>query len=118
MRFRHVTPGQGGELGVQAGLVALDDQQVVRAAPGQVGGVLTLGVQSIGGDDRTGDVQAVQQLGEQGDLVGSCRVPVHAASVAAALLGSGGVSPWRGMNVARFLGHSVVRKASRLSAGW
>ena len=55
---------------MQAGLVALDDQKVVRAAPGQVGGVLTLGVQSIGGDDRIGDVQAVQQGGEHGDLVG------------------------------------------------
>jgi hypothetical protein len=31
---RHVAPGQGSELGVQAGLVALDDQQVVRASPG------------------------------------------------------------------------------------
>jgi hypothetical protein len=33
----------------------LDDQQVVRAAPGQVGGVLALGVQSVSGDDRIGD---------------------------------------------------------------
>ena len=70
IRFRHVAPGQGGKLGVQAGLVALDDQQVVRAAPGQEGGVLALGVQSIGGDDRIGDVQAAQQRGEHGDLVG------------------------------------------------
>jgi hypothetical protein len=49
IRFRHVTPGQGGKLGVQAGLVALDDQLVVRAAPGQAGGVLTLGAQSAVG---------------------------------------------------------------------
>jgi len=48
----------------------LDDQQVVRAAHGQEGGVLALGVQSIGGDDRIGDVQAAQQRGEHGDLVG------------------------------------------------
>jgi hypothetical protein len=27
---QHVAPGQGGDLGVQAGLVAFDDQQVVR----------------------------------------------------------------------------------------
>ena len=55
---------------MQAGLVALDDQQVVRAAPGQVGGVGALGVQRIGGDDRAGDVDAVQQRGEHGNLVG------------------------------------------------
>jgi hypothetical protein len=42
----------------------------VRAAPGQEGGVLALGVQSIGGDDRIGDVQAARQRGEHGDLVG------------------------------------------------
>ena len=63
---RNLAPGQRRELGVQAGLVALDDQQVVRAAPGQVGGVLTLGVQSIGGDDRIPDIRAVQQRAEQG----------------------------------------------------
>jgi hypothetical protein len=40
---RNLAPGQGGELGVQAGLVALDDQQVVGAAPGKVDGVVTLG---------------------------------------------------------------------------
>jgi hypothetical protein len=32
--------------------------------------VLALGVQSISGDDRIGDVQAVQQGTEHGDLVG------------------------------------------------
>jgi hypothetical protein len=67
---RHVAPGQGGELGVQAGLVALDDQQVVRTAPGQVFGVGALGVQGVSGDDRIGDVQPVQQRGEHRDLVG------------------------------------------------
>jgi hypothetical protein len=30
------------------------------AAPDQVGGVLALGVQSIGGDDRADDLDAVQ----------------------------------------------------------
>jgi hypothetical protein len=69
IRHRHVAPGQVGELGVRAGLVALDDQQVVRAASGQVGGVLALGMQGIGGDDRAGDVDAVQQRGEHGDFV-------------------------------------------------
>jgi hypothetical protein len=43
IRGRHVTPGQRGELGVQAGLVALDGDRVVRAAAGQVAGVLALG---------------------------------------------------------------------------
>jgi hypothetical protein len=50
---RHVAPEQCGELGVEAGLVALDDQQVVRAAAGQVLGAGSLGVQRVGGDDRT-----------------------------------------------------------------
>jgi hypothetical protein len=42
----------------------------VCAAPGQVAGVLALGVQRAGGDDRTGDLDAVQQGGEQQDLAG------------------------------------------------
>jgi hypothetical protein len=37
-------PGQRGERGVQRGLVALDREQVVRAAAMQVGRVLALGV--------------------------------------------------------------------------
>jgi hypothetical protein len=48
----------------------LDDQQVLSAAPGQVGGMVTLGMQGIGGDDRAGDVNAIQQRAEQGDLIG------------------------------------------------
>jgi hypothetical protein len=63
-------PGQGGQLGVQAGLVALDGDQVVRAALGdQVLGVSALGVQGIGSHDRPGQVDAVQQRSEQQDLV-------------------------------------------------
>ena len=46
----------------------LDDQQVVRAAPGQVAGVGALGVQGVGGDDRVADVDPVQQGGEHRDL--------------------------------------------------
>jgi hypothetical protein len=57
-------------LGIQAGLVALDRDHIVCAAPGQVAGVLALGVQRVGADDRTGDLDAVQQGGEQRDLVG------------------------------------------------
>ena len=52
-------PGQGCELGEQARLVALDGEQVVRAAPGQAGGVATLGVHRVGGADRSGDLNAV-----------------------------------------------------------
>jgi hypothetical protein len=63
---RQVAPGQGGELGAQAGLVALDDQQVVRVAAVQVFGVGMLGVQSVGGDDRAGDLDLVHQRCEQG----------------------------------------------------
>jgi hypothetical protein len=66
----HVAPGEGGELGVQAGLVALDDQQVVRSAAVQVSGVGALGVQRVGGDDRAGDLDTVQQRAEHRDLVG------------------------------------------------
>ena len=38
-----------------AGLVALDGKDAVRAAAGQVAGVLALGVQRAGGDDRPAD---------------------------------------------------------------
>ena len=64
-----LAPGQGRELGEQARLVALDGEQETRAAPGQVGGVTTLGVHRIGRDDRAGDVDAVQQEREHRDLV-------------------------------------------------
>jgi len=40
----------------------------VRAAPGEVAGVLALGVQCVGGDDRVLDLDAVAQRGEQRDL--------------------------------------------------
>src|SRR5262249_56040376 len=59
--------GGGGEGGVQGGLVALDRDHMVRPAPGQVAGVLALGVPRVGGDHRTGDLDAVQQGSEQGD---------------------------------------------------
>jgi len=48
----------------------LDRDHIVCAAPGQVAGVLALGVQRVGGDDRVLDVQAVAQRGEQGDFIG------------------------------------------------
>jgi hypothetical protein len=42
----------------------------VRAAPGEVAGVLALGMQSVRGDNGVLDVQAVQQCGEHRDFVG------------------------------------------------
>jgi hypothetical protein len=67
---RHLAPGQGLEQGVQAGLVAFDGEDVVRAAAGRVAGVLALGVQRVGGDDRPADGDAVQQRGQHRDFVG------------------------------------------------
>ncbi len=51
---RDVFPGQGAELAAQAGLVALDGQQVVRAAAVQVSGVPPLSMHRIGGDQDAG----------------------------------------------------------------
>lgn len=58
------------QLGEQGRLVSLRGEQVVRAAAGEVGGVATLGVQRVGGHDRLGDVDAVQQRRECRYLVG------------------------------------------------
>ena len=67
---RDLTPGQGGELGVQAGLVALDGEQVMPAALGdQVLGVSTLGMHRVCGGYCPGQVDPVQQGGEHRDLV-------------------------------------------------
>jgi hypothetical protein len=49
-------PGQGGELSVQAGLVLLHGEDPVRTAFGQVGDVLALAVQGVGGDDHIAQV--------------------------------------------------------------
>jgi hypothetical protein len=43
---------------------------MLRAAPGKIAGVLTLGVQRVGGDDRAVDLDAVQQRGEYADFAG------------------------------------------------
>ena len=57
---RYLAPGQGGELGVQAGLVALDGDQVVRAALNeQVLGVRALGMQRVRGNHRAGEVDVI-----------------------------------------------------------
>ncbi len=63
-----LAPGQGGELLVERGLVALHDQDVGGVLVGdQPVGVLTLGVERICGDDGGGQVQVVQQRPEPGD---------------------------------------------------
>jgi hypothetical protein len=68
---RDVAPGQGGEVMVQAGLVGLHDPQVGGVLlSDQPVGVLALGVERIGSDHGIGELQAVQQRPELGDLVG------------------------------------------------
>jgi hypothetical protein len=63
-------PGQALQLGVQAGLVVLHGQDVVRVLlSDQAFGVLALGVQRVGGDHRPGQVQRLQQRGARCDLV-------------------------------------------------
>jgi hypothetical protein len=53
---------------VQAGLVALDGQDPVRAAVGEVGDVVALAVQGVDGDDGVAQVaELVEQRPEPGD---------------------------------------------------
>jgi hypothetical protein len=63
-------PGQRFELPVQVWLVLLDREHVTRLVLGQPAGVFALGVQSVGGDDRPGQVESGQQRLEPGDFVG------------------------------------------------
>jgi len=86
---RHRAPGQGLELGVQAGLAAFDGEDVARAAAGQVAGVPALGVQRAGGDDRPADGDAVQQRGQHRDLAG-LRLDPNLAQHHAAVVVQGG----------------------------
>jgi hypothetical protein len=68
---RDLAPRQALELLLQRGLVGLDDQQVGGVLVGdQPVGVLTLGVQGVGGEDGVGEVHSLQQRPEPGDLVG------------------------------------------------
>jgi hypothetical protein len=63
---RDVAPGQVRDLGVQAGLVLLHDQDVVGLlVADQEPGVLALSVHRVGGDYRPGQVQeaAAEALG-------------------------------------------------------
>ena len=66
----HLGPGQSFQLGQERRQVAFDRQQVVRATAGEVADMAPLGVQRVGGDDRPGDVHAVQQRAERVDLIG------------------------------------------------
>jgi hypothetical protein len=97
---RDQAPGQGGELGEQAGLVALDREHVVRAAAGQVGSAGALGVHRVGGDDRPGDLDAVQQDGEHRDLV-RLRADFHLAQDGAASMVEGSQQVLAGFTAAR-----------------
>jgi hypothetical protein len=66
-----LAPGQALQLAVEGGLVGLHDQQVGGVLlSDQPVGVLALGVQRIGSDDPTGEVQPVQEWPEPGDLIG------------------------------------------------
>ncbi len=68
---RDLPPGQVLKLGVQAGLVVLHGQDVVRVLFGdQELGVLALSMQSVGGDHGPGQVQRGKQRREPGDLIG------------------------------------------------
>jgi hypothetical protein len=58
------------QLAVQGGLVGLYQQVVGVLVGDQPIGVLTLGVEGVGGDDGVGEVQTLQQRPEPGDLVG------------------------------------------------
>ncbi len=74
MGDRGVGPGQRVEGGEQAGLVVLDGEHEPCAGLVQVGGVVTLAVERVGGHDQpawvdAGGGQLVDQWGEHGDLV-------------------------------------------------
>jgi hypothetical protein len=66
-----VLPGRDLELVVERGLVSPHHQDVGAVLSGdQPVGTLALGVERIGSDNGVGEVQAVQQRPEAGDLVG------------------------------------------------
>ena len=65
----HVAPGQGLACGAQGRLVRLHGQNVVAAPAGDVTGGVPLAMHRICGDDGVGDVHAVQQVPQGGDLV-------------------------------------------------
>jgi hypothetical protein len=89
-RDRDAPPGQVLDLGVQARLVLLHDQDVVRLLfRDKELGVLALGVQRVGGDDAPGQVQRLEQRREPGDLVGLAVHPDLAEHNTTALIEGG-----------------------------
>lgn len=66
---RDLAPGQVADSVEQAGMVGLDLGDVVGATGADVAAVGVLGMQRIGGDDRAGQVDAVQQGLEGWDFV-------------------------------------------------
>jgi hypothetical protein len=96
-----LAPRQGGELLVQGGLVGLDDQHIGGVLSGdQPVGVLVLGVERIGRDHGGGQVQAVQQRPELGDLVGCMVHPALAQDTTAGVVHHGQQVHRRGAAVA------------------
>jgi hypothetical protein len=67
---RDVFPWEVFELAVQGGLVGFDGQDVVGAAVDDGLGGVALAVQSIGGDDRPGDVDSVEKCSQLWYFVG------------------------------------------------
>jgi hypothetical protein len=87
---RDVPPGQVLDLGVQAGLVLLDHQDVMGPlAADKEPGVLALGVQGTGGDDAPCQVQRLEPRREPGDLVGLAVHPDLAEHNTTALIEGG-----------------------------
>lgn len=66
---RDVPPGQLCDLGIQAGMVLLDDSHVVGTTADQIGAVIALGMQGIGGQYGILQVEWAQQRLEGGDFV-------------------------------------------------
>lgn len=66
---RDLAPGQTADKVEGAGMVGIDLGDVVGTALAEVGAVGVLGVQGVGGDDRAGQVDAVERGPEGGELI-------------------------------------------------
>jgi hypothetical protein len=116
---RDLVPRQELELALQRGLVGLDDQQVGGVLVGdQPLGVLPLGVQRVGGDHGAGQVQAVQQRPEPGDLVGGVvHVGLGQDGMAGVVHRGEQVHRWAGVVAAAAQGLAVDRDRPPRRAG-